>query len=186
MRLFDPRGDGEGEDGAGGGARWREELRHDMWVSSSFSHMFRLFQPPEKIVIGDEGKLCEASGGGSGGDGGSNKDEAKEGGAVWTGLACSSGVVRGRARVVHSLLECASVEQGEVLVAHYTDPSWTPVFALVTALVMENGGLLSHAAVVARELQLPCVVQVRDACAVIRTGDVVEVDGGAGVVRRVE
>ena len=67
--------------------------------------------------------------------------------------------------MVTSLAEQArEVRAGEILVAAYTSPAWTPLFSLVAGIVLEHGGMLSHGAVVARECGIPCVAQVRDAC----------------------
>src|SRR5438067_1886710 len=74
------------------------------------------------------------------------------------------------------------MESGDVLVAHTTDPSWASVMYPAGALVVEIGGQLSHAAVVARELGIPCVMGVADATRGIRDGDLVRVDGGTGTV----
>ena len=75
------------------------------------------------------------------------------------------------------------IEPGEILVAPFTDTPWTPLFIPAGAVVVETGGMLSHAATVAREFGIPCVVLVADATRIIRDGDTIEVDGGAGTVR---
>jgi pyruvate,water dikinase len=98
------------------------------------------------------------------------------------GLGCCSGIVRGYARVVHNPKD-AEVKRGEILVAERTDPGWIMLFPLASGLVVERGSLLSHSAIVARELKLPAVVGVTGAIARLKTGDLVEIDGGAGVVR---
>ena len=87
------------------------------------------------------------------------------------------------ARVVRSLAEAGSLRPGEVLVAPTMAPSWTPLFATAAAVVTDTGGALSHAAVVAREYGLPAVVGAGAATALIEDGQMVEVDGSAGVVR---
>ena len=89
----------------------------------------------------------------------------------------------GRARVVTALAECNSLQAGEVLVTRFTDPSWTPVMGLAGGLITEVGGLLSHGAVIAREYGLPAVLDVPGATKIIKTGQVVEVDGTNGTVR---
>ncbi len=99
-----------------------------------------------------------------------------------TGLGCAPGVVRARARVVRDPAAEAPIA-GEVLIARQTDPGW--VFLMVTAggLVVERGSLLSHTAIIGRELGIPTVVGVAGATDAIRTGDLVELDGAAGTVR---
>jgi phosphohistidine swiveling domain-containing protein len=99
------------------------------------------------------------------------------------GNGSSAGVVTGRARVVTELAECNALQPGEVLVTRFIDPSWTPAMGLVSGLVAEVGGLLSHGAVIAREYGLPAVLDARGATEVIKTGQMVEVDGTRGTVR---
>ncbi|HEY7511674.1 MAG TPA: PEP-utilizing enzyme, partial [Vicinamibacteria bacterium] len=103
------------------------------------------------------------------------------GGPVLPGLGVSPGVGAGRARVVEGD-EHERLEPGEVLVAPVLDAALGPALAAAAGAVAEVGGLLSHGAVVARELGVPCVVDVRDATRRIRTGDLVVVDGSRGRV----
>jgi phosphohistidine swiveling domain-containing protein len=102
---------------------------------------------------------------------------------VLRGNPGSPGVVRGRARVLRSLPEVTDLRKGEVLVAETTAPPWTPLFATVAAVVTDTGGVLSHSAVVAREYRIPAVVGTGAATATIRSGQTIEVDGDAGIVR---
>lgn len=102
---------------------------------------------------------------------------------VIKGLSGSAGTARGRARVVHSLDEADALEPGDVLVAPSTTPPWTVLFATAAAVVTDAGGALSHCALVAREYQIPAVVGTGIATAVIKDGQIIEVDGDAGVVR---
>jgi len=105
-------------------------------------------------------------------------------GPIMQGWAASPGVVRGRARVLHSLEEGTALEAGEIIVAHSTDPSWTPLFLVAGGIVLEEGGPLSHAAIVAREFGLPAVLNVSDATHAITSGEDMIVDGTSGEVRR--
>jgi phosphohistidine swiveling domain-containing protein len=98
------------------------------------------------------------------------------------GQSVSSGVAQGRARVVHGLDEARDLEAGQVLVAANADPSWTPLFFVAGALVLEQGGLLSHPAIVARELGLPALVNVAHATRLIRDGEEILVDADQGRV----
>jgi pyruvate,water dikinase len=100
-----------------------------------------------------------------------------------TGIAGSAGVVRGTARVLHSLAEAGKLQPGDVLVAKFTLPPWTPLFATASAVVTDNGGVLSHSAVVAREYRIPAVVGTGNATATFKDGQLIEVDGNAGTVR---
>lgn len=102
-----------------------------------------------------------------------------------TGVGVSRGTVEGPAKVVNSA-DFAEVAPGEILVAPTTDPSWASIMFVSAGLVVDIGGTLSHAAVVARELTLPAVVNTRTGTKVIRTGDLLRVDGGAGTVHIVE
>jgi len=85
-------------------------------------------------------------------------------------------------RVVRSLEEARALREGEILVAPYTNPGWTPLFNLTAGLVIEAGGLLSHGAVVAREYGIPTVIGVEGATRLLRTGQTVTVDGTVGTV----
>ncbi|MES2629212.1 MAG: rifamycin-inactivating phosphotransferase [Bacteroidota bacterium] len=97
------------------------------------------------------------------------------------GLAVSSGTVEGRARVILNI-EDARIEPGDILVTTFTDPSWTPLFVAVKALVTEVGGLMTHGAVIAREYGLPAVVGVENATRRIKDGDRIRVNGTEGYV----
>ena len=106
------------------------------------------------------------------------------GSATLRGLPAGAGVVEGRARVLHGSSEIGQLLPGEILVVHTTDVGWTPLFLVAAGVVTELGGPLSHAAVVARELGVPAVVNVEGVTRVIRTGDRLRVDGGSGTVER--
>ncbi len=97
------------------------------------------------------------------------------------GLPVSSGVVEGRARVILNMEE-ATLEEGDILVTAYTDPSWTPLFVAIQGLVTEVGGLMTHGAVIAREYGLPAVVGVEHATALIKDGQKIRVNGTEGYV----
>ncbi len=99
------------------------------------------------------------------------------------GTPCSSGWATGPARVVRDLEEARSLEKGEILVAPYTNPGWTPLFHLTAGLVIEAGGLLSHGAVVAREYGIPTVIGVEGATRILRTGQQLAVDGARGTIQ---
>ena len=98
------------------------------------------------------------------------------------GLPGSGGVVEGRARVILDPDDPQGLEDGEVLVCETTNPSWASFFFVASGVVVDIGGPLSHAAIVAREMGIPCVINTRDARHVIRTGDRIRVDGDRGVV----
>ncbi|MDK9711727.1 phosphoenolpyruvate synthase [Acidaminobacter sp.] len=97
------------------------------------------------------------------------------------GLPVSSGIVEGRARVILNMEE-ADLEEDDILVTTFTDPSWTPLFLSIKGLVTEVGGLMTHGAVIAREYGLPAVVGVVDATRLIKDGQRIRVNGTEGVV----
>lgn len=101
------------------------------------------------------------------------------------GMPVSSGVIEGIAKVVTDPAK-SSVDKGEILVAPFTDPGWTPLFINAAGLVMEVGGLLTHGTVVAREYGIPAVVGIPDATRKIKTGQKIRVDGNAGFVLVIE
>ncbi|OMF69935.1 phosphoenolpyruvate synthase [Paenibacillus glucanolyticus] len=97
------------------------------------------------------------------------------------GLPVSSGVVEGRARVILNMEE-ADLEEGDILVTSFTDPSWTPLFVSIKGLVTEVGGLMTHGAVIAREYGLPAVVGVENATTRILDGQHIRVHGTEGYI----
>jgi pyruvate,water dikinase len=99
-----------------------------------------------------------------------------------TGIAAAHGVVEGPARVLASAEECDDLEPDEILVCRTTDPSWASAFHLAAGAVIDIGSTSSHGAIVAREMGLPCVIGTGNGTALLRTGDLVRVDGGRGVV----
>lgn len=101
------------------------------------------------------------------------------------GLGCCPGLVRGTVRVITDP-RGAVIRQGEILVAERTDPGWIMLFPACAGLLVERGSLLSHSAIVAREMGIPAVVSIPGITAWLKTGDLVEMDGGSGVVRKVD
>ncbi|MFI9402071.1 rifamycin-inactivating phosphotransferase [Nocardia sp. NPDC052316] len=97
------------------------------------------------------------------------------------GMAVSAGTIEGRARVLSDIAQ-ADLAAGDILVTAYTDPSWTPLFVTIKALVTEVGGLMTHGAVIAREYGLPAVVGVEHATELIRDGQRIRVNGTDGYV----
>jgi pyruvate,water dikinase len=101
---------------------------------------------------------------------------------ILTGVAVSPGVATGPARVILRSDSRERVLPGEILVAPFTDPGWTPYFLCAAAIVMDQGGLLSHGSIIAREYGIPAVVNVGPATRIVRTGQLLRVDGGRGQV----
>jgi phosphohistidine swiveling domain-containing protein len=127
---------------------------------------YRNFEPPGVIGLGAS----------------MQKPPARPGQRVFEGIPCSSGRVEGIARVVETLEEARALQRGEILVARYTNPGWTPLFNLAEGIVIEEGGLLSHGAVVAREYGIPAVLRIEGATHIFTTGQRLRVDGSAGTV----
>ncbi|MDO3644202.1 phosphoenolpyruvate synthase [Mucilaginibacter sp. L3T2-6] len=97
------------------------------------------------------------------------------------GLAVSSGIIEGRARVILKM-EDAEIEEGDILVTPFTDPSWTPLFISIKGLITEVGGLMTHGAVIAREYGLPAVVGVENATTLIKDGQHIRLNGTDGYI----
>ena len=108
---------------------------------------------------------------------------AAEQGGERRGTGCSAGRVTAVARVVRDP-RTQHIASGEILVARHTDPGWIALFASTSAIVVERGSLLSHSAIVARELGIPCVVGLSNATQWIEDGETIHVDGATGLVRR--
>jgi pyruvate,water dikinase len=130
--------------------------------------IYEMLTPPR--VMTSEGEVIFGS---------YNADNIPEGALV--GVAVSSGVVEGTARVVLNL-EDAVIEEGDILVTSFTDPSWTPLFVSIKGLVTEVGGLMTHGAVVTREYGLPAVVGVENATKLIKDGQRIRINGTEGYV----
>ncbi|MBD7951666.1 PEP/pyruvate-binding domain-containing protein [Oerskovia rustica] len=103
-------------------------------------------------------------------------------GSLLRGTAGSTGVATGPARIVRGPADFSRVRPGDVLVCPFTDPAWTPLLRIAAGVVTETGGVLSHAAIVARERRIPAVVGVTGATGLIADGSLVTVDGEAGTV----
>ncbi|MCP5534999.1 MAG: phosphoenolpyruvate synthase [Akkermansiaceae bacterium] len=98
------------------------------------------------------------------------------------GTGACPGIVRGPVRVVTDPRN-ATLQEGEILVAQQTDPGWVVLFPAASGLLVERGSLLSHSAIVARELQLPCIVSIRSVTTLLKTGDLVEMNGSTGEIK---
>jgi pyruvate,water dikinase len=155
-----------------------EELREvvrtnklDQQLISKRKYEHQLFEKltPPRVIMSD-GEIVT----------GKYKHDDLPAGAI-AGLAVSSGVIEGRARVILNM-EDADLEDGDILVTSFTDPSWTPLFVSIKGLVTEVGGLMTHGAVIAREYGLPAVVGVENATKLINDGQRIRVNGTNGYV----
>lgn len=106
--------------------------------------------------------------------------------ALSGGIGVSPGVIEARARVITDVFGDEDIEPGEILVCETTDPSWAPYFMVASGVVMDIGGAMSHGAIVAREAGIPGVVNVGNGTAVLRSGDLLRVDGTTGEVSILE
>ena len=101
------------------------------------------------------------------------------------GIGASPGRITGIARVIKEPKN-AKIEQGEILVAEFTDPGWIMLFPASSGILVERGSLLSHSAIVSRELGIPAVVGITGLLNNIKTGDKIELDGTTGIVKSIE
>jgi len=99
-----------------------------------------------------------------------------------TGTPASAGTITGTARIVRGPGDFSRVRPGDILVCPYTEPAWTPLLRIAAGVVTETGGVLAHAAIVARELRIPAVVGIPDATTTLNDGDTITLDGAAGTV----
>ena len=99
------------------------------------------------------------------------------------GLGVSRGRISGYARLAGCFSEAVHAQKGDILIAHTADPAWTPIFSIIGGLVLEVGGVLSHASIVAREFGLPAITSVPEATKMIRDGDFIEIDGEKGIIQ---
>ena len=103
-----------------------------------------------------------------------------------SGMIANKGFVRGRARVTMSISEAKHIQPGEILITSMTTPDFVTSLKKAAAIVTNEGGILCHAAVVSREFGIPCIVGTKLATKIFKTGDMIEVDGELGVVRKVQ
>lgn len=134
--------------------------------------------PEEKVWMLQSRPVTTLGGGEPGGDGAG----PPRGAELLRGLGAAPGIASGAARVVRSREKAAALRDGEILVTHMTAPDWVPLMRRAAAIVTDSGGMTCHAAIVSRELGLPCVVGTAEATKVLHDGELVTVDGGEGVV----
>ena len=125
------------------------------------------------------GLTADATAGGAGGDGPGSDSQGEP---IAEGLGAGPGIATGRARVLRELADGADLAAGEILVATMTDPDWLPILKRAAAIVTDEGGVTCHAAIVGRELGRPVIVGTRTATTDIADGQIITVDGTAGLV----
>ena len=99
------------------------------------------------------------------------------------GTGCSKGIVKGKVKIVLNPMS-TEVEEGDIVVTKSTDPSWVMVFPLLKGLIVEKGSLLSHSAIISREMNIPAIVGVQGATSILKTGDMVQFDGSTGIIKK--
>lgn len=102
------------------------------------------------------------------------------------GTAASPGIAEGRARIIRNEKEFHKLKKGDILIAYNTDPGWTPLFVATNGVAVEMGGILNHCAIVAREYKVPAVVGVERVTQIIKDGQLVRINGGAGTLEVLE
>jgi pyruvate,water dikinase len=111
-----------------------------------------------------------------------DEPEQKRGAVLVRGLGAAPGIADGAVRVIGELAGADGLLDGEILVTHMTAPDWVPLMRKAAAIVTDSGGMTCHAAIVSRELGIPCVVGTAEATKILRDGELVTVDAGEGVV----
>jgi pyruvate,water dikinase len=102
---------------------------------------------------------------------------------VFRGIPCAQGKAAGRVRVIEDINQSGRLQPGDILVTRFTDPGWTPLFSLLSGVITETGGILSHAAVIAREYGIPAVLAVQNATHKLRDDQKVILNGNNGEVQ---
>ncbi|TAN34238.1 hypothetical protein EPN28_00080 [Patescibacteria group bacterium] len=101
---------------------------------------------------------------------------------ILSGIAASQGTTQGRARILNSGDDTKNFSNGDILVAVLTDPTMVGAMIKTAAIITDIGGITSHPAILSREMGIPCVVNTKDATAIIKNGDLIKVDGTKGEV----
>jgi pyruvate,water dikinase len=135
------------------------------------AHASHLAAQPPAVIVADGRELEPDS-----------EEATALGDRILRGIGASPGVVEGPARVILREDAESVVEPGEILIAPFTDPGWTPYLAAAAGVVMDFGGILSHGSVLAREYGIPAVVNVKAGTRTIQSGQRVRVDGSRGLV----
>lgn len=100
------------------------------------------------------------------------------------GMVANKGIAKGRVRICRSIYDIPKVKKGEILVASMTRPEFLPAMQKAAAFITDEGGVTSHAAIISREMNKPCVIGTKIATEVLKDGDIVEVDANKGIVRK--
>ncbi len=98
-------------------------------------------------------------------------------------VACMGGIIKGRAKICLDKKEIGKVKKGDILVAQFTTPDFVPAMERAVAIIADQGGVSSHAAIVSRELGVPCVIDTKNATRIIKDNDLVEVNAKTGLIK---
>ena len=98
-------------------------------------------------------------------------------------IACIGGIIRGKAKICMDKSDIGKIKKGDILVAQYTTPDFVPAMEKAVAIVADQGGLSSHAAIVSRELGVPCVIHTVNGTRIIKDNDLLEVDARKGIIK---
>ena len=160
-----------------GGSMFPENMRELTGMRRDAQRAFADLHPPDTLVLPHGGYFTGSEAG---------RTAVASDARALTGTSACGGRSTGRATVLADVSEAHRLAAGDILVTRQTDPGWGPVFPLISGLVMERGGMLSHGAIIAREFGIPSLVGVCDATRLIPTGALVFLDGDRGTVRLVQ
>ncbi|MBQ8300248.1 MAG: phosphoenolpyruvate synthase [Clostridia bacterium] len=111
-----------------------------------------------------------------------SSEKQKNENAIIKGLAANTGTVKGTARVIEDFNQIDRLKENDILITKFTDTGWTPKFAILSGIVTEYGGILCHAAIVAREYGIPAIVSCHEVMKKIKDGDIITIDGATGII----
>ncbi len=100
------------------------------------------------------------------------------------GFAACKGIVKGKAIIVRSIEDLDKIEDGDILITHMTTTNFVPYLSKVSAIITDEGGITCHAAIVSREMNIPCIIGTRIGTKAFKSGDILEVDANKGVVKK--
>ncbi len=163
---------------ASGGAMFAHSARETVTLRARAHARLSTMTPPDSFSL-PEGEYFDGL---STDDIPGSRETGADAVGVLRGITACTGSVTGRASVLRDVTEAERLAKGDVLVTRQTDPGWGPVFFLISGLVIERGGMLSHGAILAREFGIPCIVGVREATRVIPNGARITVDADKGCV----
>jgi pyruvate, water dikinase len=150
------------------------------WSFDPTGEVWMLQSRPITTIGSTDGRTEASNAAGAGGA--SSASDTSQSKVLVRGLGAAPGVAAGRARLLSSSHDAGGLQAGDVLVAHMTTPDWVPLMRKAAAIVTDSGGMTCHAAIVSRELGIPCVVGTGEATSRLRDGELVTVDATRGVV----